>query len=119
MLALILQVGFWMNSSGDAKQVTCPLVYEQEQRIPKGCIAMQQGILYSTSYYIDMKMQEAENKAKISALQDKIKVLQAELIQAQNQITQCLIKPQPSTTMPFIYGVLSGALTTGVILWSN
>jgi|LauGreDrversion4_2_1035121.scaffolds.fasta_scaffold1730225_1 hypothetical protein len=119
MISLILQLGLWMNTDGSEHHVNCPIIYEQEQRLPVGCTVLAQGILYSPQHFINTKMNEADAKAQISALQDQISILRAELVKTQNQLTQCLIKPQPSTTQPFIYGVLTGSILSGAILWNK
>jgi len=119
MISLILQLGLWMNTDGSEHHVNCPLIYEQEQRLPVGCTVLTQGILYSPQHFINTKVNEADAKAQISALQEQISVLRAELLHAQNQITKCLTQPQVSTTQPFIYGVLAGSVLSGVLLWNK
>lgn len=119
MIGLILQLGLWVNTDGGEKHVPCPLVYEQEQRLPVGCMVLNQGVLYTPTHYIDTKVSQAEDKTQIIALQEQVALLRAELLKAQNEITKCLIQPQVSTTQPFIYGVLSGAIVTGAILWNK
>lgn len=119
MIGLILQLGLWVNTDGTQHHVNCPIIYEQEQRLPVGCMVLEQGILYTPTHYIDTKVSQAGDKAQISALQEQISVLRAELVNAQNQITKCLTQPQPSTTQPFIYGVLAGSVLSGVLLWNK
>ena len=119
MNSLVLQLGLWMNTDGSEHQVNCPVIYEQEQRLPVGCTVLTQGILYSPQHFINTKVNEASDKAQISALQEQLSVLRAELVKTQNELTKCLIEPKPSTTTPFIYGVLGGAIITGAILWNK
>lgn len=119
MIGLILQLGLWVNTNGVEQHVPCPLIYEQEQRLPVGCMVLNQGVLYSPTHYIDTKVNESEDKVKISALEEQIAFLQAELVKTQNQLTTCLIEPKPSQAQPFIYGVLGGAIITGAILWNK
>ncbi len=119
MIGLILQLGLWVNTNGVEQHVPCPIIYEQEQRLPIGCVVYHQGVLFSPTHYIDTKVSQSEDKAEIIALQEQVALLRAELLKAQNEITKCLIQPQVSTTQPFIYGVLSGAIVTGAILWNK
>lgn len=119
MIALILQVGIWLNTDGKVQHVNCPIIYEQEQRLPMGCTVLSQGILYSPSHYIEDKMKVAGDSVKINALQEQIALLQAELSKAQHDLTKCLIQPEASKTQPFIYGLLSGSIITGVLLWNK
>lgn len=119
MIALILQLGLWVNTNGSEQHVPCPIIYEQEQRLPVGCMVLNQGVLFSPSHYIETKVNQAGDKAKIIALQEQVALLRAELLNAQNGLTKCLTQPAPSTTQPFIYGVLAGSIISGALLWNK
>jgi hypothetical protein len=121
MIALILQLGFWVNTSGEGKQVICPIHYEMEQRLPQNCVVIHQGILYTIPHYIEEKAMIAELGASKNALQEKNKFMQAELILAQEKLTTCITAPQQiEIKTPLLIGFLVGALTSGAfLLWNN
>ena len=118
---LILQMGFWVNTMGEGKQVICPTYYEMEQRLPQDCVVILQGILYTIPHYIEEKAMIAELGASKNALQEKNKFMQAELISAQEKLTTCITAPTPQIDIktPLIWGFVVGALTGAFLLWNN
>jgi len=128
MLILLVPIlGLWVRTDGSVFEAPCPdlPLFQEELRLPAGCVSHRAGFWQSMSKYRENAVQLAEARATVFEQQKLIEELKRQLNEAQNDLIICRAIPEclPCKDNSFkhiLSGAVAGSLITsgGCLIWT-
>ncbi len=111
-------VGIWVDTQGNQIEAPCPdvLEYADRVRLPAGCTVELPGVWLASSRYKSMEVKLAEQAHEVALQAEYIRVLKAQLKQAQDSLLVCTSTPIPPPCKSNKVGDAVGAAFIGAAL---